>query len=85
MKMKKSSFNDLNENENENGNVANVLNSPVPIVTSSDQITNKEEKNTTPKFILLLKKLFSPITNQFLKIGANFQNLLSKLSEKVQV
>ena len=78
----KVSFNDLNENEN----VANVLNSPVPIVTSSDQITNKEEKNnTTSKFILLLKKLFSPITNQFLKIGGNFQNLLSKLSEKVQV
>ena len=79
-----SSFNESNENENEN--VANVLNTPAPIITSSDQIINKEEKNqTTSQFILLLKKLLSPVTNQFLKIGTNFQNLLSKLSEKVQV
>ena len=78
----KTSFNDLNENEK----VANVLNNPVPIVISSEQISNKEEKDQAPsKFILILKKLFSPITNQFLKIGTNFQNLLSKLSEKVQV
>ena len=79
----KSSFNEATENENEN--VANVLNTPVPI-SSSDQIVNKEEKNEAPsKIILQLKKLFNPITNQFLKIGTNFQNLLSKLSEKVQV
>ena len=78
----KISFNDLNENEN----VANVLNTPVPIVTSSEQLSNKEENNKTPsKLIEQLKKMFSPVTNQFLKIGTNFQNLLSKLSEKVQV
>ena len=69
----KISFNDLNENEN----VANVLNTPVPIVTSSEQLSNKEENNKIPsKLIEQLKKMFSPVTNQFLKIGTNFLNKL---------
>ena len=85
-----NSQNSLNENEeftftDSNENVAGVVNSPVEI-TSSDQVTEKKESNEySSSFLLKLKKFFSPVTNQFLKIGVYFQNLLSKLSDKIKV
>jgi hypothetical protein len=72
------SFNDTNEG------VANVVNSPVPI-SSSEQISNKEEGEESSQFVQKMKTFLRPVTNQFLKLGTIFQNYLSKLSEKIQV
>ena len=72
------SFNDTNEG------VANVVNSPVPI-SSSEQISNKEEGEESSQFVQKIKTFLRPVTNQFLKLGTIFQNYLSKLSEKIQV
>ena len=74
----KISFNDTNEG------VANVVNSPVPI-SSSEQISNKEEGEESSQFVQKMKTFLRPVTNQFLKLGTIFQNYLSKLSEKIQV
>ena len=86
-----NSSNNLNEQEkftftdDTNEKEADVVNSPVEI-TSSDQISDKEEiSEGSSIFLLKLKKICSPITNPFLKTGFYFQNLLSKLSEKIQV
>lgn len=88
-----NSHNNENENEkikfNENKEiVANVLNNPVPITSSSslEQSMNNEKVNeTTSEFKKKIKKVLNPIINQFLKIGIYFQDQLSKLSDKIQV
>lgn len=88
-----NSHNNENENEkikfNENKEiVANVLNNPVPITSSSslEQSMNNEKVNeNTSEFKKKIKKVLNPIINQFLKIGIYFQDQLSKLSDKIQV
>ena len=84
-----NSQNPFNENEqisfnDKNEGVANVVNSPVPI-SSSEQISNKEEGEESSQFVQKMKTFLRPVTNQFLKLGTIFQNYLSKLSEKIQV
>ena len=71
---------------NENEKIANVVNSPVAITSSSEQNINSEEESKNPsKFVTKIKKSMSPIINQFLKIGVYFQDILSKLSDKIKV
>ena len=73
-------FNEKNEN------IANVVNTPVAITSSSEQnLSDEETSENTSEFLTKIKKALSPVINQFLKIGAYFQDNLSKLSEKVQV
>ena len=61
-----------------------MVNSPVPI-SSSEQISNKEEGEESSQFVQKMKTFLRPVTNQFLKLGTIFQNYLSKLSEKIQI
>lgn len=71
-----TSFNETNEN------VANVVNSPIPIVTSSEQFSNEEGINEdNSKNYSKLKIIFNPITTLFLKLG----NSIYKLTEKIHV
>ena len=75
-------LNDTNENET----VADVVNNPVPITSSAELASNNtknDEGNSS-----LRSKIFiicNPFTKIFLKLGQYFQNLISKLSEKVQI
>lgn len=75
-----SSFNDSNET------VPNVVNTPVSISSSSEQISSFENMNeNNSNFLSKLKGIFSPITNQFLRLGKYFQSLIAKLSNKISV
>ena len=75
-----ASFNDSNET------VANVVNTPVSISSSSEQISNFDNMNENKsKFLSKLKDIFAPITNQFLRLGKYFQSLIAKLSDKISV
>ena len=76
----KITINDMNKG------IANVVNTPVAISSSTEQDSNKEEIiSNSPQIITKIKIFFEPLVNKFLKIGQYFQNLLSKLSEKIQV
>ena len=76
----KFDFNDKNEN------IANVVNTPVVITSSTEQnFSDGETSENTSEFVTKLKKVMSPLINQFLKIGVYFQDILSKLSDKIQV
>ena len=76
----KITINDMNKG------IANVVNTPVAISSSTEQDSNKEEIiSNSPQIITKIKIFLGPLVNKFLQIGQFFQNLLSKLSEKVQV
>ena len=75
----KIEINDSNEG------ITNVVNTPVPISSSTEQDFNQEEISNSPQIITKIKIFLGPLVNKFLQIGQFFQNLLSKLSEKVQV
>ena len=75
----KIEINDSNEG------ITNVVNTPVPISSSTEQDFNQEEISNSPQIIAKIKIFLGPLVNKFLQIGQFFQNLLSKLSEKVQV
>ena len=75
----KIEINDSNEG------ITNVVNTPVPISSSTEQDFNQEEISNSPQIITKIKIFLGPLVNKFLQIGQYFQNLLSKLSEKVQV
>ena len=86
-----SSTPQTNYNENEqiefnekNENIANVVNNPV-VITSSSSFSDEELSENNSEFVTKMKKSLSPIINQFLKIGVYFQDILSKLSDKIQV
>ena len=65
-------------------NIANVVSAPVAISTSSEQVVGIEIINDeAPKS--KLQSLLSPIMAPFLKLGKYFQNIISKLSDKVYV
>lgn len=84
----KDAPNPFNENDqitlNET-NPAGVLNNPVQITSSTELPPNMEDSNQTPSTTSKLKIILSPLINQFLNVGKHFQNLISKLSDKVQV
>ena len=77
--VEKFEINDSNEG------ITNVVNTPVPISSSTEQDFNQEEISNSPQIITKIKIFLGPLVNKFLQIGQFFQNLLSKLSEKVQV
>ncbi len=80
--------NPFNENDQitlNDTNPAGVLNNPVQITSSTELPPNMEDSDQTPSSFEKFKIILSPIINQFLNIGKYFQNLLSKLSDKVQV
>ena len=83
----KNTQNPFNENDHiifddTKGNIANVINKPVPISTSSDQaVTNGDNSHFASKFDIII----SPILFIFFKIGKYFQNLISKLSDKINI
>ena len=74
----------LNDTNDTNDNVANVVSAPVPISTSAEQVVDIEIINdeASPS---KLQVLLSPIMTPFLKLGKYFQNLISNLSEKVNI
>ena len=81
--------NPFNENEHiilnvTNVNMANVVNSPVPVTTSAEQSVNIEIINdgTSPS---KLKSFLSIILSPFIKLGKYFQNLISILSDKINI
>ena len=66
--------------------VANVINTPVPISTTSEQPIiieriNDDNSHFASKFDIII----SPILYTFFKIGKYFQNLISKLSDKINI
>jgi hypothetical protein len=81
----------FNENQpivvnDQNDSVADVINKPVPITSSSEQPEKKAEENGEPMSIIYkLKQILSPVTSQFLKVGKFCQSQILKLSEKIQV
>jgi hypothetical protein len=84
----KDSPNPFNENDKitlNDTNPAGVLNNPVPITSSSELPPNMVDSNEIPSSFSKFKIILSPIIKLFLNIGKYFQNLLSKLSDKVQV
>jgi hypothetical protein len=88
-----SAPNPFNENDqivlhdtNENEAVVDVLNNPVPITSSAEiesNIEKTDEGNSSIQSKLLA--ICNPLTKIFLKLGQYFQNLISKLSDKVQI
>ena len=80
----------FNENENIILNdtqelSANVINKPVPIVNSSEINTNINNNSGNELNRSILSVLISYLKTPFLKVGKSVQNLLSKLSEKIQI
>ena len=80
----------FNENENIILNdtqelSANVINKPVPIVNSSEINTNINNNSGNELNPSILSVLISYLKTPFLKVGKSVQNLLSKLSEKIQI
>ena len=80
----------FNENENiilndTQESTANVINKPVPIVNSTEinsNINNNSGNELNPS---ILNFIISFLKSPFLKVGKSVQNLLSKLSEKIQI
>ena len=82
-------------NENENiilndtpESTANVINKPVPIKNSTEIDSNTNNNNSDSGSELnpsIISVVFSYLKSPFLKIGKSVQNLLSKLSEKIQI
>lgn len=79
-----NSQNDIEYND-KNENVANVVNTPVLITSSEQNLNNEETNENTSQFSNKLNLFFNPIKQQFLILGAYFQDKLSALSEKIQV
>ena len=85
--------NQINFNEGEkitinetNEGIANVVNTPVPISSSTEQSPNKEEASENSSEIFSKIKIFlKPLIDKFILIGQYFQTFLSKFSEKIQV
>ena len=80
----------FNENENIILNdtqelSANVINKPVPIVNSSEINTNINNNSGNELNPSILSVLISYLKTPFLKVGKSVQNLLSKLSKKIQI
>ena len=78
-------------NENENiilndtaDSSAGVINNPVPIVSTKEIESNNNNAETelNPS---KLNVIFSLIKSPFLKLGKKVQNLISKLSDKIQI
>ncbi len=77
---------DANEGNEENETVADVVNKPVSISSSSEQSIGSDSENEfISSQLSKAKKLLNPLTTQFLRVGKSFQGLISKLSEKVTV
>jgi hypothetical protein len=67
----------------------NVINKPVPIKNSTEIDSNTNNNNNSESGNELnpsiISVIFSYLKTPFLKVGKSVQNLLSKLSEKIQV
>lgn len=81
--------NPFNENEHitlndSNENAGDIVSKPVPISTSSEQVVGIEiiHDEVSPS---KLQIILGPIMTYFLKFGKYFQNLISKLSEKINI
>ena len=86
----KNPFNEKDEfvftDSNEAEPVANVVNSPVEI-TSTSEIEMNEAKidENSSKFWPKMKTFLQPLIKKFLSVGEYVQGLISKFSEKIQV
>ena len=80
----------FNENENiilndSSDTSSGVVNKPVPITNSTEIEANSNNNAETELNPSKLNVIFSYIKSPFLKLGKMVQNLISKLSEKIQV
>jgi hypothetical protein len=83
--------NQTNENDQAtlgetNEAVADVVNAPVTITSTSEHMSSIESENNSGSNLLSkVKEILNPLATQFLRVGQYFQGLISKLSEKVTV
>ena len=67
-------------------NIADVVNTPVPISTSTEQAVTIEKINDdNSHFASKFDIIISPILYPFFKIGKYFQNLITKLSDTINI